>query len=94
MLYTFLQYKNIDICMDFICPSCASQSHVDGWCAYQVRCPYCDRVWKLGQEVRVTEGDPNEFFVSGKMNDEMGSTQDTEEDGSACGPDIPVKRCL
>lgn len=50
-VHTFIQYKGTDICMDLYCPVCGEHSHVDGYGAYAVQCPYCDALWEMPQNV-------------------------------------------
>ena len=52
----FIQWKNTNVCLDFWCPECGGQSHFDGYFAYQVRCPYCGKMWRLGNSVSIESG--------------------------------------
>lgn len=49
---TFIQWKGTDVCMDLNC-SCGHGSHFDGKFAYYVKCPSCEQVYKLRDEVQV-----------------------------------------
>lgn len=42
----FLQWKGTDVCMDFYC-ACGAQCHYDGYFAYVVKCPHCQRLWEM-----------------------------------------------
>lgn len=59
---TFIQWKGTDVCMDIYWPCCDAQTHIDGDFAYSVKCPYCQTIYKLGNEVTLEplqETDPN-----------------------------------
>lgn len=59
----FLQWKNIDVCLDFECPKCGHYAHIDAWCCYQIQCDECGSVWRLPYCVDLRPGDPDEPFV-------------------------------
>jgi hypothetical protein len=46
----YIQWKGTDVCLDFYC-KCGKHCHYDGYFAYVVQCPSCDRVYELGQRV-------------------------------------------
>lgn len=56
--YTFVQYKNTDICLDFYC-KCGAQLHYDGYFAYVLQCPHCNVKWEMPCHVipRVSQRD-------------------------------------
>lgn len=51
---TNIQYKGTDICTDFICPHCKTQSHYDGYFANHIICP-CKRIYKLATDIPIEE---------------------------------------
>lgn len=50
---TFIQWKGTDLCMDFWCPECACQSHLDGMFAYAIRCDGCDSYFEMPTDAPV-----------------------------------------
>ena len=52
----FIQWKGVDICMDFWC-DCGKQTHFDGWCAYNIQCPECKQIYKLPESIEITKVD-------------------------------------
>ena len=42
----FQQWKGTDVCMDFYC-ECGAHCHFDGYFAYAVQCPHCERKWEM-----------------------------------------------
>lgn len=44
--HAFIQWKNTDVCFDFWC-ECGAQGHFDGYFAYVVKCPECERLWEM-----------------------------------------------
>lgn len=67
---TFIQWKGTDLCVDFWCPKCAEHSHYDGMFAYHIKCGGCGQVWKLSNEVQVTEAGPGAECVLGPCDAE------------------------
>jgi hypothetical protein len=60
---TFIQWKNTDLCMDFWCPECDNHSHFDGYLAYQIQCPYCGAIWRLGDSVTIEPGSDSDVCL-------------------------------
>jgi len=52
----FIQYKGTNICMDFYC-ECGAHCHYDGYFAYAVKCPHCDTVWEMPQDLTAKKAD-------------------------------------
>lgn len=44
--YAYVQWKNIDVCMDFHC-ECGRHVHVDATAVYAVKCPDCGTIWEM-----------------------------------------------
>lgn len=53
----FIQWKGTDVCLDFIC-ECGIQGHFDGFFAYSLTCPRCDRQWVMPDELKLEVGQP------------------------------------
>lgn len=53
----FIQWKGTDVCLDFICV-CGVQGHYDGFFAYALDCPSCDRKWIMPSVLQLAEGEP------------------------------------
>lgn len=51
---TNIQWKGTDLCMDFICPDCGTNSHHDGFFLYTIECPTCGSKWKMPTDVPIT----------------------------------------
>ena len=51
---TFLQWKNTDVCLDFVC-TCGHMRHLGGFFVYYIRCPECQTVWVMSQHVIATK---------------------------------------
>lgn len=49
-----VQWKGTDVCLDFECV-CGEYSHFDGFFAYAIECPYCERVYEMSPNIAVTE---------------------------------------
>jgi len=58
----FIQWKGTDICMDFYCPECGTHSHVDGFFCFHVKCPYCQSIYTLADEIQLTKADQEPEF--------------------------------
>lgn len=56
----FLQWKGIDVCLDFRC-SCGEGSHFDGDFAYSLRCVACGKVFLMPSTVPLIEVGPEAF---------------------------------
>lgn len=52
---TGIQWKGTDLCMDFNCPKCGTNSHFDGFFAYVIRCPKCRTCYEMPTDVPVKE---------------------------------------
>lgn len=50
----FIQWKGTDVCLDFYCP-CGYQSHYDGYFAYVIECPKCEREFAMPHTVQMVE---------------------------------------
>lgn len=46
-----IQWKVTDICMDYICPSCGNQGHIDGFFCYNVKCGSCGDVYRMPSDI-------------------------------------------
>lgn len=42
----FIQWKGTDVCLDFRC-ECGGTCHFDGYFAYVIECPHCDKRWEM-----------------------------------------------
>lgn len=42
----FVQRKGTDVCLDFHC-TCGHDGHLDGDFAYYLRCPECERAYRM-----------------------------------------------
>ena len=42
----FIQWKGTDVCLDFNC-ECGGTCHFDGYFAYVIECPHCDKRWEM-----------------------------------------------
>lgn len=51
---TFIQWKGTDVCMDVYC-KCGESFHIDGYFAYSVECPYCNRMYACGAKIVLRE---------------------------------------
>lgn len=49
---TFIQWKDTDLCMNFVCPNCGERSHFDGFFIYAVRCWSCKKVYRMPTEIK------------------------------------------
>jgi hypothetical protein len=49
----WVQWKGTDLCMDFLCPSCGSRSHIDGYFAYIIECGHCSQLFGLNPYIEV-----------------------------------------
>lgn len=66
---TNIQWKGTDLCMDYICPDCAFQGHIDGLFCYAIKCRECGSKYKLPTDisslmVKIPDGDDELFLVS------------------------------
>ena len=50
----WVQWKGTNVCMDLHC-ECGASSHVDGWFAYCVQCPHCNRVYDCNGHIELIE---------------------------------------
>lgn len=50
--YTFIQWKNTSLCMDFTC-LCGVQSHLDGDFAHVIECGACHAQFEMPTDVPV-----------------------------------------
>lgn len=50
----WIQWKGTDVCMDVHC-ICGKSSHVDGYFAYHVKCPYCGKIYFCNGHVEFIE---------------------------------------
>lgn len=68
----YIQWKGTDVCMDFHC-MCGNSIHLDDYFVYSVKCLTCNKVWKLGTEVRVTElTDTSDYdYNTAKIGDQL-----------------------
>lgn len=48
----WIQWKGTDVCIDIHCV-CGHSGHVDGDFFYHYRCPSCQRVYAVGQNVKL-----------------------------------------
>lgn len=48
---TNIQYKGTDLCMDFICPGCGTNSHYDGYFHQVIKCPECGDAYELARDI-------------------------------------------
>lgn len=55
--HNYIQWKGTDVSMDFWC-RCGAHCWVDGYFAYFVKCPHCETIYKLGEEVTATPVTP------------------------------------
>jgi len=46
MTDVFVQWKGTNVCLDFTC-ECGAEGHFDGFFCHALRCPRCERVWKM-----------------------------------------------
>lgn len=56
----WIQWKGTDVCLDFWC-ECGTQSHLDAYNAYAVKCPACGAIYELrasAVKVEKTEWEP------------------------------------
>lgn len=44
---TFIQWKGTDLCMDFCCPACGHDDHIDGFFVYEIKCANCGAIWEM-----------------------------------------------
>lgn len=51
---TFIQWKGTNVCMDWICPVCDEQYHVDADFCYFLKCLECGSLFKVGTAVSLT----------------------------------------
>jgi len=56
--WTNIQWKGTEVCMDWRCPECQYQGHIDDDFCYAIRCPKCRMILVLGTEVSIT-ADPD-----------------------------------
>ena len=70
-----IQWKGTDVCLDFHC-ECGNSFHVDGYFAYSLRCINCEKIWKLGSEVSVTELTDRDDYEYGRAL--VGDQEDEE----------------
>lgn len=63
--YGWIQWKGTDVCMDVHCV-CGEAAHVDAEFAYIFHCKACDRMFAVGQTVRLIElnEEQSEFIKS------------------------------
>lgn len=59
---TTVQWKGTSVCMDFCCQKCGNSAHIDGEFVYTILCSQCDTVWKVGDEIKLTECDPQDTW--------------------------------
>lgn len=65
----FIQWKGTKVCLDLRC-LCGKLGHFDGYFAYAIRCPACDRVYPMPTTIALTEGDPgNRIVVTAEVDD-------------------------
>lgn len=50
--YGWLQWKNMEICMDVRC-TCGHLSHFDDWHCYYLQCPACKRIYMVNGHVEL-----------------------------------------
>lgn len=50
----WIQWKGTDVCMDIHC-KCGKSSHIDETFVYNVKCPYCGRVYFCNGHIELTE---------------------------------------
>lgn len=58
----WIQWKGTQVCMDVHC-QCGAHFHVDGWFAYQVKCPACNIVYSCNghiELIKLTNPDPKD----------------------------------
>lgn len=53
----WIQWKGTDVCMDIHC-QCGHHGHIDAEFAYFYRCSNCQKVFAVGQTVRLYECTP------------------------------------
>lgn len=49
-----LQWKGTDACVDFTC-QCGFEGHIDGYFLYYLKCPECQKVWRMDPSISLTE---------------------------------------
>lgn len=50
--YGWIQWKGTDVCIDLRC-ACGHSGHVDADFFYYYRCPACQRLYAVGQNVKL-----------------------------------------
>ena len=51
----WIQWKGTDVCMDFECHKCDTQSHIDAEFTYFIKCPKCGTVYSCSPYVELVE---------------------------------------
>lgn len=55
----FIQWKGTDVCADYHC-LCGQHFHIDAEFAYNVQCPYCQRIYEVSSVIELRELKPGE----------------------------------
>ena len=66
----WVQWKGTDVCIDVHC-KCGKISHYDGEYMYNIKCPYCERVYFANphiQLIEVAEYDESSLKVAIKLS--------------------------
>ena len=53
-VHGFIQWKGTDVCMDVYC-KCGNQSHIDGYCAYYIKCLNCNTIYRLDNYIQLIQ---------------------------------------
>lgn len=73
----WIQWKGTEVCIDLYC-DCGHHGHYDGDFAYAIRCSSCDKVWALGQCVKLlplTDEQVKGYFDIKEMNEDSSYIQ-------------------